>query len=477
MTPLPRRNNNRAFTYQDIQYFLASAAGPWPGPLAWTFDKIGNRLSETSGDLTDSYTYGTNTAGGHSPILQQITLGAAELGIYTFGPAGHLAEINAAGNRVTVTHDEAGQLGQFSRLTATVHSDFLYDGRGFSPTPKLYHISATALEPALAPRGVPGTPIFADGFESGGVCAWAANFGTITPPPNCPPATPAPFVNPTYSSSGLLYSLTRDNAPSEVLYFPFAGRPVAQLTIDGDNETYQWITTDHLGTPIALTNSTGALLWQGGFEPYGKDYSGATAQNLYLRLPGQWEEETWAESGLGVGAFYNVHRWYESGAGRYGEVDPLERLNLAAGPLREFLGLPRLQGSQQLYGYVDNRPTADTDTSGLGGLTIDCGNGCTVRIERDPHKGLHANWECKGGLKGCIRPDGSLCEASKYPGTPPDRVLRCIRRSDKRFLREPLRFECGPLPEPPPATIVIPALVVLTCALCPECCLVVLAVP
>ncbi|MFN7963652.1 MAG: RHS domain-containing protein [Thermoanaerobaculia bacterium] len=108
----------------------------------------------------------------------------------------------------------------------------------------------------------------------------------------------------------------------EACYSPFAGRPVAQLTIDGDNETYQWITTDHLGTPIALTNSTGALLWQGGFEPYGKDYSGAEVQNLFLRLPGQWEEETWSEAGLGVGAFYNVHRWYESGAGRYGEVDP-----------------------------------------------------------------------------------------------------------------------------------------------------------
>ncbi|MFN7960549.1 MAG: RHS repeat-associated core domain-containing protein [Thermoanaerobaculia bacterium] len=170
----------------------------------------------------------------------------------------------------------------------------------------------------------------------------------------------------------MLYSLTRDNAPNEILYFSFAGRPVAQLTIDGDNETYEWITTDHLGTPIALSNNTGAVLWQGGFEPYGKDYAGAAAQNLFLRLPGQWEEETWSEAGLGVGAFYNVHRWYESGAGRYGEVDPA-----------------RVPSARPAFLYVAGNPSAARDPLGLFSLKENCGPICSrvptfSECERNP---------------------------------------------------------------------------------------------
>ncbi|MFN7960717.1 MAG: RHS domain-containing protein [Thermoanaerobaculia bacterium] len=185
-------------------------------------------------------------------------------------------------------------------------------------------------------------------------------------------------MNPTYSSAGLLYSLTRDNALSEILYFPFAGRPVAQLTIDGDNETYEWITTDHLGTPIALTNSTGALLWQGGFEPYGKDYAGAAAQNLFLRLPGQWEEETWSEAGLGVGAFYNVHRWYESGAGRYGEVDLLET--------------DRASG---VYTYAESNALRYLDQLGLIYTSEECG-WCDSAAEQRELEGIRAFFQANG---------------------------------------------------------------------------------
>ena len=36
----------RTFSYLPHQYFLTDAAGPWLGPLAWTYDKTGNRLTE-----------------------------------------------------------------------------------------------------------------------------------------------------------------------------------------------------------------------------------------------------------------------------------------------------------------------------------------------------------------------------------------------------------------------------------------------
>jgi hypothetical protein len=69
---------SRTYGYQDFQYFLTSGAGPWPGPLSWTYDRIGNRLTETRGALTDTYAYVPNSAvptPGRTAILDQITLG------------------------------------------------------------------------------------------------------------------------------------------------------------------------------------------------------------------------------------------------------------------------------------------------------------------------------------------------------------------------------------------------------------------
>ncbi|MFN7962611.1 MAG: hypothetical protein U0002_15180 [Thermoanaerobaculia bacterium] len=176
--------NNRAFTYQDIQYFLASAAGPWPGPLAWTFDKIGNRLTETRSGLTDTYTYATNTTGGHSPIIQQITPGAGGTAP-TPSRRGHLAEINAAGNRVTVTHDEAGQLGKFSlRLTGTVHLDF--PSTTGIPRPRRSPHPGNSSSPLWHLEECLGTPIRRR-LRKRRRLRLGRQLGTITPPPAAHP--------------------------------------------------------------------------------------------------------------------------------------------------------------------------------------------------------------------------------------------------------------------------------------------------
>jgi hypothetical protein len=131
------------------------------------------------------------------------------------------------------------------------------------------------------------------------------------------------FANATYSSEGRLHHVEHDTAPDQLYFFAFAGRPIAQLEVDGDNETFAWLTTDHLGTPIAKTNATGTRTWQGGFEPYGQDFADAAAANVLLRLPGQWKDPAWDQASLGAEVYDNVHRWYEAGVGRYGRVDPV----------------------------------------------------------------------------------------------------------------------------------------------------------
>lgn len=66
------------------------------------------------------------------------------------------------------------------------------------------------------------------------------------------------------------------------------------------------------------------MVWQGGFEPFGGDYSRAQNAGVLLRFPGQWNDSSWdAVFGTESGMHYNVHRWYEYETGRYTRVDPL----------------------------------------------------------------------------------------------------------------------------------------------------------
>jgi hypothetical protein len=62
-----------------------------------------------------------------------------------------------------------------------------------------------------------------------------------------------------------------------VVHFYLNGWPVAQLAIDGaGSETWSYLTTDHLGTPLLATDGVGGEIWEGGFEPFGRDYQAGT---------------------------------------------------------------------------------------------------------------------------------------------------------------------------------------------------------
>ena len=83
----------RLFDYQDGPYFLTRGDGPW-GERDWTYDRIGNRLSETrdrSGSpATDGYAYLANGSGGHTAILDEIQLVPTGTADYAWDAAGSL---------------------------------------------------------------------------------------------------------------------------------------------------------------------------------------------------------------------------------------------------------------------------------------------------------------------------------------------------------------------------------------------------
>ena len=272
----------KTYAYQDFQYFLTGGDGPW-GSLAWTYDRIGNRLSETRDGSTDTYAYATNAASGNTAILEAITLAVGGARDYQFGAAGHLEQVTAGANEVIFASDDEGRLADLSRPVAAEAADLLYDGRS-------YLASATDI------------------------------------------ATGA-LTEPTYSSEGLLHALARQAEPAppmeRFVYLHFAGRPVAQLKLDGaGGQELRYLITDHLGTPSVALDETGAEVWDSGFEPFGRDAkeglpAGALANEMFLRFPGQWEDGVWAGSSLGAEVFYNVHRWYLAGTSRYTRTDPL----------------------------------------------------------------------------------------------------------------------------------------------------------
>ncbi len=309
----------RTYTYQDIHYFLTSGTGPW-GSLAFTYDKIGNRLSETrdagGSPQNRPYAYPASPSGGNLPKLASITDPAGDrLERFFFDDAGNQTYRSTQTAKHRLSYDALGRMSQIktdSDETAGALVTLAYDGRSF------------LREATRSP--FPGQP------------------ATVT-------------TNPTYSSDGrLMHKATSEvlgpddprgegSATSDAYVLYFAGRPAGIL----DNETViplggpptststlTYLTTDHLGTPVLATDASGASTWSGGFEPFGDDWqaqagTGASEAGVFLRFPGQWDDAAWGGAGAGAGAasasdpglYYNVHRWYEPGTGRYGRVDPL----------------------------------------------------------------------------------------------------------------------------------------------------------
>jgi RHS repeat-associated protein len=308
--------NNRTYTYQDFHYFLTQGNGPW-GPRSWTYDRIGNRLTETRGAATDTYTYLINGTGGRTPKIATITRGGSTFS-YGYDAVG---DIVSDGTQPFAYGDDRRMSEAGTPGSGTASGTALaYDGRGY--------LSQSIFE-------LPG-------------------------------ALHSDDTLPTYGSEGLLYHRFAHQSlnpygslnsvkDSELYVFYFAGRPVATLNRVAQGRpgallttsTWQYLTTDHLGTPIQATTPAGAETWEGGFEPFGGDYSSAATP---LRFPGQWFDSTW-NGNKDVGLYYNVHRWYGAGVGRYGQADPAWN--------------PRYLGEVNHYAYAIDNPIRFTDFLGL----------------------------------------------------------------------------------------------------------------
>ncbi len=112
-------------------------------------------------------------------------------------------------------------------------------------------------------------------------------------------------------------------------------------------EAVYWHHNDHLGTPQALTDVNGTVVWTASYTPFGiatvnedPDGDGFTVTNNF-RFPGQYYD---AETGLN----YNYQRTYDPTTGRYTQSDPIG-----------------LDGGLNTFGYVNGNPVTHVDSNGL----------------------------------------------------------------------------------------------------------------
>jgi len=124
--------------------------------------------------------------------------------------------------------------------------------------------------------------------------------------------------------------------------------PVAVIdnTVNGSvtTSTVNYVTADQLGTPRAVSNNAGTVIWSWAYQgnPFGEQQpTSTTGYVLNLRYPGQYYD---AETNTN----YNMSRNYEPATGRYLQSDPIG-----------------LGGGLSTYAYVLSNPLQMTDLLGL----------------------------------------------------------------------------------------------------------------
>lgn len=337
---------NRTFGYDDLNRLTSANTGNYLwGTGSFTYDAMGNRLTETLGARSRSFTYQGTTPRIATAAGLQAPMSYDSVGNELDSPAGQ-PDISSAATyspRNFVASQLERKYDRCDENWDCVEPDPVevwrfntYDGRGVRVLSTQYVFSMTVAEPT--------TNVY--------------------------------FYTPELAMLNIIAPSTGRTA--DVIWFGF--RPVA----DHEGSALRYTFTDHLGTPILQTTTNAALAWQVEYEPFGSAYArraGVADDDQPLRFPGQQVSFT-----TGVGEEnYNIFRWYRSGWGRYTQADPLGRDAFA--PERE-----RKRTARALYEYASDNPQRYIDPLGLkscpGTCGVDCPGGQWVGVEVSASVGL-----------------------------------------------------------------------------------------
>ncbi|MCE7956538.1 MAG: RHS repeat protein [Acidobacteria bacterium ACB2] len=344
LTPDSPPEYDMTFGYDPGRYTLTSATGPFGDDhrqrtFDWTYDRTGNRLTESNSDLgTTIYGYGTDGSGHSNGVLTSIT------------PPG-LPAIPIASLRTGDLQTDDGSIQyDYDALGRLERAQIPGPGCGSYPaTSRLYHdAEGHRAASELTPCGSSGP--------------WRTELNFYGTDGNL-------LHRERYAEDGS--QLTRQD------YVWLEGEPVAIIQATIDAIPY-FLHGDHLGRPLAMTDGNGALLWRPEYEPFGRSRPPRVSLAFVpgLRFPGQWESEDSADvpggqtGSLGQLARLtdNWHRTYKQEWGRYTQPDPLG----ASGPYLpgrspwgENVSLPASALADLPFSYALANPLRYTDPSGL----------------------------------------------------------------------------------------------------------------
>jgi RHS repeat-associated protein len=217
--------NSQTLGY-DVLDRLTSAAGGY-GSLGYTYDTVGNRLTQTLGSVTTQYQY--------KPSSNQLTA------------------IITGSTTETVGSTAAGNIANFSPAFGSV-SSLTYNNANRLATVKGSNISAQYTYDAFGQRLIKtatGTTLYG------------------------------------YDLSGHLLEESPGSA-STTDYIYLDGRPVA--TLKPSNGTLSFLLDDRLGTPQLATTNTQSTVWAANYQPFGSTGPISTSITQNLRLPGQYSD-------------------------------------------------------------------------------------------------------------------------------------------------------------------------------------------
>ena len=163
------------------------------------------------------------------------------------------------------------------------------------------------------------------------------------------PATPTSSVHYVYDEAGHLIGEYQPDG-TRIREYIWLDDTLVAVRANLNATTFQYVLTDHLGTPRAIVHpTTNAILWRWDLTPsaFG-DHAAQTdpdgngvAYTFNLRYPGQYYDED-------TGLHYNYFRDYDPSTGRYLQSDPIG-----------------LAGGVATFSYVSSSPIQRTDPLGL----------------------------------------------------------------------------------------------------------------
>jgi len=307
--------NSRVFAY-DVAHRLTVAEGPWGAGsgcdgATYTYDANGNRFckGESGTATTYSYSMGTNRLASSS---------GGETAEYDYYPAG-----NTKGDGTHTYDYDDGQ--RLMTVDASPTPTYTYDGDGRRTS-----------------KSVGGTRTYYF-YDFTGRLITEMILGQ-----NCGTADGKDYVYlhgaPVARADWSIYDVWGGDCPLSGTGECVEGQSARYVYDD-----LFYYHTDHLGTPVAMTDVGGSFVWRQEYLPFGGLFPSTNSVALVannLRFPGQYFD---AETGL----HQNWFRDYDPKTGRYREADPIG-----------------LAGGTNAYEYAAGNPLTFRDPVGKAAETV-----------------------------------------------------------------------------------------------------------